>query len=136
MRLEAFGLLVCTFIDAMLLQRLYGDNDGLVHLITYYGSDFLLATALFSPRRTRSSCNLLCHASASNCVKWCSTRAMSLRVCVNTRLFFISPRCCCKRRLNSFIRKSLSSRCASLTVNSWICFLRSLTFDTLCLPSY
>src|SRR5258707_2265605 len=25
---------------------------------------------------------------------------MSLRVCVNTRLFFISPRCCCKRRLN------------------------------------
>src|SRR5947209_618111 len=60
---------------------------------------------------------------------------MSLRVCAKTRLFFTSPRCCCKRRLNTFRRSSLSSRCASATVYSAICLRRSLSFDTLRLPS-
>src|SRR5260370_10049315 len=118
MPLEVFRLLVCTLIDTMLILRLYSDDDSLIHLITYYGPDFLLARALLSLRRARRLCSLLCHLSVSNCVNRCSTRATSLRVCVNTRLFFISPRCCCKRRLNSFIRKSLSSRFASPALNS------------------
>src|SRR5579872_2845677 len=63
-------------------------------------------------------------------------RAISLRVCPKTRLFFTSPRCCCKRRLNNFKRNSLSSRDASLTVYSAICLRRSLAFDTFRLPSY
>src|SRR5216683_503131 len=60
---------------------------------------------------------------------------MSLRVCVNTRLFLTSPRCCCKRRLNSFMRSSLSSRAASAALYSWICLRRSLSFGTFGLPS-
>src|SRR6266567_1536687 len=59
---------------------------------------------------------------------------MSLRVWANTRLFFTSPRCNCKRRLNSLSRASLISFCASPSVISWTCLRRSLSFDTLCLP--
>src|SRR6266581_4248648 len=117
-RLEALRLLICAFIDSMLLQRLYGDNNSLVHFIADYGPNFLLVTVFLSLLSTRSLCSLLCHTSASNSVNRCNKRAMSLRVCENTRLFFTSPRWCCKRRLNSFIRKSLSSRCVSATVSS------------------
>src|SRR5215471_7426130 len=85
--------------------------------------------------RCLRSPGLLCHSSASNCVSRCSKRAMSLRVCVNTRLFLTSPRCCCKRRLNSFIRISLSSRAASAALYSWICLRRSLSFGTFRLSS-
>src|SRR5215467_9802476 len=80
--------------------------------------------------RCLRSPGLLCHSSASNCVSRCNRRAMSLRVCANTRLFLTSPRCCCKRRLNSFVRISLSSRAASAALYSWICLRRSLSFGT------
>src|SRR5579863_2696928 len=60
---------------------------------------------------------------------------MSLRVCVNTRLFFTSPRCFCKRRLKSLTRRSLSSRAASTALYSCICLRRSLSFGTFRLPS-
>src|SRR5205814_9091048 len=131
MGIEAFCLLVCTFVDTMLFQRFHCNDNGFIHFIADNHADLTLVARLL----LYSLGCLLCHASASNCDNLCSTRAMSLRVCVNTRLFLISPRCCCKRRLKSLTRKSFNSRCASPSVNSEICLRRSLAFGTFGLPS-
>src|SRR5207237_10876993 len=103
------------------------------HFVASHAPNFLLATAFFLGRARRET--LLCHSSPSNWVRRYSKRAISLRVCANMRLFFTSPRCRCKRRLNNFRRSSLSSRNASPALYSAICFRRSLSFDTFRLPS-
>src|SRR5712691_10923293 len=135
MRLEAVRLLIGAFIDTMLLQCFYDDDYGFIHFIAYHAPNFLLATTAFPGRVLRGGSTLLCHSSLSNCVRRCCRRAVSLRVCAKTRLFFTSPRCCCKRRLNNFKRRSLISRMASSAVYSATCLRRSLSFDTFCLPS-
>src|SRR5579883_145210 len=134
MRVKMFRLFIGAFVDAMLLERDDRDDDRLLHLIADYDADLLLY-ARSALLRSRGS-SLLCHYScSSNCLSRCSTRAISLRVCVNARLFLISPRCCCRRRLNNFRRSSLSSRWASPSLKPMICLRRSLTFNALCLPS-
>src|SRR5579883_1436544 len=50
------------------------------------------------------------------------------------RVFLTSPRCFCRRRLKSLVRSSFSSRWASSSDISRICWRRSLSFGTLRLP--